>query len=133
MANAENTAAKQLEPYQFKKGQSGNPAGRPKGSRNKLQEAFLADMLDAWEQQGATAIQQMIADKPGDFVKVVASILPKEASLTINDNSDLSDEELHERIKALASQLGPFLPGGTGNADEGIAIEGSAQKSTGVH
>lgn len=30
----ENTVGKQLEPYQFKKGQSGNPNGRPKGSKN---------------------------------------------------------------------------------------------------
>ncbi len=31
---AVNTGAKQLEPYMFKPGQSGNPAGRPKSSKN---------------------------------------------------------------------------------------------------
>ena len=29
----------------WKPGESGNPAGRPKGSRNKLSEEFIADRL----------------------------------------------------------------------------------------
>jgi Family of unknown function (DUF5681) len=33
----------QQKPWLFKPGQSGNPTGRPKGSRNKLAEDFLAD------------------------------------------------------------------------------------------
>ena len=32
----------------WKPGQSGNPKGRPQGSRNKLSEDFLADLHDAW-------------------------------------------------------------------------------------
>lgn len=32
MTMAEKTVPKQLEPYAFKPGESGNPAGRPKGS-----------------------------------------------------------------------------------------------------
>ena len=41
--------SKQLKKYAFKPGQSGNPAGRPKGSRNKLAETFLADVYAEWE------------------------------------------------------------------------------------
>lgn len=33
-------------PNRFKPGQSGNPKGREKGSRNKLGEAFLEAMHD---------------------------------------------------------------------------------------
>src|SRR5688572_19169397 len=38
---ADNTAQKQQIGRPFEAGQSGNLAGRPKGSRNKLSEAFL--------------------------------------------------------------------------------------------
>ena len=65
-----------LKPWQ--PGQSGNPAGRAKGSRNKLSDAFLEDLLAAWEANGKTAIEAVIKDRPQDFLKVVASILPKE-------------------------------------------------------
>ena len=40
--DTENQRAKQLIPYQWKKGQSGNPAGRPKG---KTLKEFAKDYL----------------------------------------------------------------------------------------
>lgn len=116
----------------FLPGNNGGP-GRPKGARVTLTEQFLADMLNAWEEKGSKAIDAMIAEKPGDFVKVVASILPKEATLNINDTSDLTDDELAERIRTLAAQLGPFLSDGIGNAAEGAEGEESAQQSSRLH
>lgn len=107
--------------------------GRPKGSRNKLQEDFLTDVLGAWEQRGAQAIQDMIDDKPGDFVKMVAGLMPKEATLNINDHSEMTDDELAERVRSLAAQLSPFLFGGTGDIAEGTICTTSASKPSGVH
>ena len=34
----------------WKSGQSGNPAGRPKGSRNKLSEQFLEETYEVWQE-----------------------------------------------------------------------------------
>ena len=55
----------------------GNP-GRPKGARNKLGEAFLEALLTDFAENGVKAITDMRDKNPGDYVKVVASILPKE-------------------------------------------------------
>jgi hypothetical protein len=93
--------------------------GRPKGSKNKLQEDFLRNVLEAWETRGPAAISGMITEKPSEFVKMVAGLMPKDINFNLNDASEMTDDELAERVRTLASQLAPFLPGGTGNADEG--------------
>lgn len=82
---AETTARKQrgqqLAPYRFQKGQSGNPKGRPKGSRHKLGELFVADLQALWEQHGREVLVACLKDKPGDVLRAVSQIVPKEVSI----------------------------------------------------
>ncbi|MGA4923232.1 DUF5681 domain-containing protein, partial [Bacillus subtilis] len=59
----ENTGPKQADTW-FKPGQSGNPAGRPKGARSRLQENFLAALADDFADHGVDAIQTMRLEKP---------------------------------------------------------------------
>ncbi len=113
---------------------SGNiGGGRPKGARNKLQDDFLSDVLSAWESSGKIAIAAMVEEKPSDFVKMVASLMPKEATLNINDHSEMSDDELAGRIRSLAAQLAPFLSGGIGDVEAGDCCTERAEKPSRVH
>lgn len=91
--------------HQFK---PGNP-GRPKGSRNKLGEAFLEAMHADFEQHGANVIETVRKEKPDQYLKVVASILPKDLNVNINNTDDLTDEQLIQRIRQLDSAIRPFL------------------------
>jgi hypothetical protein len=52
------------EKGQFLQGFTGNPAGRPKGSRNRLGEAFLEGLAADFEAHGAEAIAECKADQP---------------------------------------------------------------------
>lgn len=91
--------------HQFK---AGNP-GRPKGARNRLGEAFIEDLLAAWESQGPTVITTVIEKRPQDFLKVVASLMPKDLNVNVNKIGEMTDEQLIERIRKLDATIQPFL------------------------
>lgn len=88
--------------HQFK---PGNP-GRPKGSRNKLGEDFVAALAADFAEHGSKVIVDVRTDKPDVYLKVIAQVIPKEVHHTVEDYDDLSDEQLAERFAALASRLG---------------------------
>ncbi|QIG72990.1 hypothetical protein EVB98_068 [Rhizobium phage RHph_N3_2] len=90
-------------------GQSGNPAGRPKGARNKLGEQFIEDLYADWQAHGVVTLQRVRDEKPDQYLKVVASILPKDLNVNINNMDDLTDEQLIQRIRSLDSAIRPFL------------------------
>jgi hypothetical protein len=62
----------------WRPGQSGNPAGRPRGARNKLSEAFLADLLADYQAHGRAAIQACRLKSPEGYLRIVVALLPRE-------------------------------------------------------
>jgi hypothetical protein len=79
-SKTDNTNGQQ-KPWLFQPGQSGNPAGRPRGSRNKLAEDFLTDAYQQWQRHGSKALETMATSEPAQFCQMVANLLPKEAVL----------------------------------------------------
>lgn len=87
--------------HQFK---PGNP-GRPKGSRNKLGEAFIQAMYEDFTAHGADVIDKVRVEKPDQYLKVVASILPQQLNVRVSEFDELTEEQLDQRINAIARAL----------------------------
>lgn len=65
----------------FVKGQSGNPAGKPPGAKNKISEKFITALTADFEQHGEAVIERVRNDKPEQYLKIVADLVPKDVNL----------------------------------------------------
>lgn len=89
----------------FQPGTSGNPKGRPVGTRSRLGAMFLTDILRDWEEHGVAAITAFRTERPHEYVKVVASLLPRELNVKVNELDEFSDEQITEQLSSLVAQL----------------------------
>jgi len=90
----------------WKPGQSGNPAGRPKGARSNLGEAFLQDCYELWKTEGKSALLQARVTDPMGFCRMMATILPKELTIKTDPYEEMTVEQLRAFITGLAVELG---------------------------
>jgi hypothetical protein len=95
--DAEDTGPKQRG-VPFKPGQSGNPAGRPKGARNRLSEDFLRVLADDFAENGVEAIEAARVESPSRYMAIIASLMPKQVELQTSPVEQLTDDELEQLI-----------------------------------
>jgi len=103
----------------WKPGQSGNPAGRQIGSRNKLTEAFLKALHDDFVQFGPAAIAEVREQHASSYLRIIATVIPRE--LQIREPSafeGLSDDELNELIGTVRRTLAARTPSDSGEGSE---------------
>jgi hypothetical protein len=62
---------------QYLPGKSGNPAGRPKGARDKMHACIDALCAD-WAVRGKDAIRELREEQPLDYIRVIIAMLPHE-------------------------------------------------------
>jgi hypothetical protein len=91
----------------WKPGESGNPAGRPEGARQKLSTEYFNNLYEAWLVNGKAALQTAAWTDPVQFVKTVASHMPRDVQATITQIHHLervSDQKLLEIISGEGSE-----------------------------
>jgi hypothetical protein len=122
-----------MEAKKWQPGQSGNPAGRPKGSRNQFSEIFLRDFIAEWQEGGVEALQKCRKEDPATFLRVAASILPKE--LTINEGDTALERLLAQYTTDELDQLitGLCALGASGQTAKGKDEAATAEKPRKVH
>jgi hypothetical protein len=77
---------------QWKPGQSGNPNGRPVGTRQAFSAGFLKDLAEVWAEQGRETMIKTAKDQPTTFFAVCARLIPSDVKLTV--------EQIHGGLSA---------------------------------
>src|ERR1700744_3837516 len=90
----------------------------PDDPRAALAEAFFAAFLADWREGGMDAIRKVRTDKPGDYVKLAAALLPKELAPKDEPLDELTDAEIAARIAQLAGCRVAESHGGAGATEE---------------
>ena len=67
----------------WQKGQSGNPAGRPKGARNLLSESVLKELISHWEENSRDAIDRTCKEQTAAYLRAVLLLVPKDFAMTV--------------------------------------------------
>src|ERR1700756_1154012 len=88
-------------------GQSGNPAGRPRGARSRLSESFLSDFHTVWEEEGIQAIRRCARNDPSTFVRVAASLLPHDINLNVGLNAETFVANFRQAVSLLGNEPPP--------------------------
>jgi hypothetical protein len=87
--------------------------GRPRGTRNRLAAAVFEDIFAHWTEpaapgsklcKGAEALETLYKEKPGEYLRLTASVLPKEFTFEAV-TSDLDDNQIDELLLALRQRM----------------------------
>ena len=79
--------------------------GRPPGSRNKLAETFLFDLLADWQAHGPQAIATIRDKEPVRYVQIVAAILPKNVNIEVNELDGFTEDQLKREVVGAIAEL----------------------------
>lgn len=93
---------------QWKPGVSGNPNGRPVGSRSRhhFSASFLADLSEVWALHGRETMIATAKANPQTFFAVSSKLVPRDVELTIRQHysADLDPADL-EILRAIKQAI----------------------------
>ena len=100
----------------FEKGIS-KIGGRAKGVKNRLSHAFLTALAEDFEQHGVEAIRICRVERPNEYLRVIAHLMPKELEVTVGPLQEISDVELEKLIEHARTKLIDLTPNVGGGED----------------
>ena len=77
--------------------------------RHQMSSDFLDALSADFESNGAKAVERVRLDKPDQYLKLIASILPKHLNVSSYEFEGWTDERLIMRIQKLGSELDPYV------------------------
>jgi hypothetical protein len=93
-------------------GSEGNPAGRVRGSRNKLSEEVICALLRDFRLHGEKAVAKVRRLQPAAYLKICALLVPKEMKLEHSGGiKAMSDEQLEAAFELLQGMVDQRLGG----------------------
>ena len=91
---------------QFAKGSSGNIAGNAQRTRHLFSKAFVEALLEDFREGGPQAIARVRKEMPATYLRVCATLIPRELKLEHSQYvKALSDEQIEQAIEAIQTML----------------------------
>src|SRR5262245_5681599 len=106
LAQQQQGASTHMPANLWQPGESGNLAGRVRGSRNKLSEEVICALLRDFRKHGEKAIAKVRREQPGVYLRCLTLLIPREHKIEhSNPLKDLTDEQLEAMIEYIEASL----------------------------
>ena len=94
----------------WKPGQSGNPNGRPIGSRTVFSDNFVRDLASVWSEEGRETMVKTARTNPAVFCATCARLIPNDVRVTVQQQlaGNLSAEDwamMREIVEAVKQAI----------------------------
>src|SRR5262249_33235163 len=87
-------------------GESGNPAGRLRCSRNRLREAVMCALLRDFSMHGEKAIAKVRRTQPAAYLKILALLVPREHKVEHgNPLKEMTTEQIECGIELIKEMI----------------------------
>ena len=78
--------------------------GRRKGARHRISTALLETIAKDFAEHGEEVVKITRIEKPVEYLRIVASLLPRELEITVGPLQEISDQELELLIERAREQ-----------------------------
>lgn len=103
-----------------------NGRGRLNGQKERLTTHFVRALASDFEDHGVDAIARVRADDPATYLRVIASIVPKDLNVNTTIFDGRNDAELADDLAAVRAALDRAAARAGGGDLAGASPQGSA-------